>query len=109
MDTLLIILIVILSILGLVDLLRRITFYILQPPKHQKIHMLVHPKNAEECEFLIRSAAERAKWSNLSNSCQIICINEESNSEVQDICARLTIEIPYLVVSNLDNLRYNIN
>lgn len=97
-----------LVLLGIADALRRIVFWTLTPQDTNGIFIMVEPKNADECEFLIRSAAERIKWMNTSSACKLVCINENGLEEINKICENLTDDFPELVVSNYEDLRYNV-
>lgn len=108
MEILLISVCSVLVLLGIADAVRRIAFWSLTPQDANGIFIMVEPKNADECEFLIRSAAERIKWMNMSDPCRLICINENGIDEINQICENLTEDFPELVVSNYEDLRYNI-
>ncbi|WP_099204175.1 hypothetical protein [Scatolibacter rhodanostii] len=107
METGLTLVILILLLLGFIEVFRRLIFWVLEPDDTGDFVLMVHPKRIDDCEYLIRSAASRMKWMRLRKPCKLICINENDDEEINVLCNYLSVEFPFLTVSNLENLRYN--
>jgi len=99
---------VILIILGFIEVVRKITFFCMGLNEHSnRYSLVVAPKNAEECEYLVRSAAEKVKWMEKDGNIKVICLSCE-NTEIEKICKNLKRQYPCLIVSKSEDLRYNV-
>ena len=85
-----------------------LTVLSLKPSKDEKLSVVVMPESAEECEFVVRAAAERMKWLEKNRSCRLICLNREEDPDIDLICELLSEQYPYLQVSNCADLGYTI-
>lgn len=94
--------------LALSGLIHQFVLLSMRPSRDEKISIVVVPKSAEDCEYVIRNAAERMKWIEPYRDSRLICLNLNSDNEVDAICRRLCIQYPFLTVSNCDDLGYNI-
>ena len=54
--------VVILAVLGLVEAVRMLVFWLLRPQSPGKGVLVVVPENGEDCEQLIRAGMARLKW-----------------------------------------------
>lgn len=97
-----------LIVIALSGLIHQFVLLSLRPSKDEKISLVVVTKSAEDCEYVIRNAAERMKWIEPYRDSRLICLNLNSDSEVDVICKRLCKQYPFLTVSNFDDLGYNI-
>lgn len=111
MDRILIFAGILLAVWGFTDILRHLIFRWLRlrgdlrVKDSESLLIIVRPRSAEDCEFLIRSAAERIRWMDLSEPCRLVCIHENQNSEMEAICSRLSEQFPFLTVSTWEELR----
>ena len=51
-----------LAAVGLVELLRLGVFWLCRPQRPAGLWLAVAPRDGEECEHLVRAAAERVQW-----------------------------------------------
>lgn len=107
MDILLGLVSVLLMIFGTVEVIRVLVFWCLKAENANEFSVVVRPEGADDCEFLIRSAAEKMKWLHLGEPCRLICVNADDNEEINLICSMLSRRYPYLVVSNSAEIEYN--
>lgn len=96
----------ILVILGLVELVRMLVFFSMSGCGSMAV--IVKPSSGSDCEYEVRSAAERMRWLELNRESKLICINEKDDLEIDSICEKLKGSYPYLTVSNFEDLGYNI-
>ena len=54
--------VVVLAVLGLVEAVRMLVFWLLRPQSPGKGVLVVVPENGEDCEQLIRAGMARLKW-----------------------------------------------
>ncbi len=97
-----------LMILGVAELVRLVVFWWVRPEKPGDFTLVVAPETPEECESLVRSAAERMRWLDLKGPCGLICLNKDEDQEILKICRFLALRYPYLKVSKQEDLVYNI-
>lgn len=103
------VMIVLLSIFGVVEVIRKIVFWTLKTENASEFSVVVIPENAEDCEYLIRSAAEKMRWLDFDEPARLICINEKEDPEIDSICEALSGKYPYLTVSKSFEIAYNRN
>lgn len=96
-----------LATLGLVEAARRMVFWATKPGRSGNLIWIVMVRSADDCEYLIRSAAERIRWMDMDAEGVLVCVNENGEEEINEICERLKSEFPYLTVSNSADLEYN--
>ena len=85
---------VILSILGLISIIRKIILWLLKYDDGEIITVIPIKGHCENIEYRIRSAYERANWS--SENHRIICLDkgmDETRILCNKICDRFGIEI----------------
>lgn len=97
---------VVLMILGGAELVRLITFHATRPLAEEKLALVVTPTGPEDCEALVRAAAERARW--MGGSCRLVCLLTEESPELTSVCRFLSLQYPYLRVSKKEDLVYHI-
>ena len=106
-NIILVVLCLFLSVLGLVELIRLCSFWVLRP-KQADFTFVVVPKNVDSCEFQLRCAAERIKWFDFNNSCRLICVNRNADSKIENAAKILSLTYPFIMLSNCEDLVYNI-
>lgn len=70
--------------------------------------VIVVPNSVQECEFIVRMAAEKMKWTQPRRGSRLICLNMKEDEEINFICSCLSQRYPFLSVSNCADLGYNI-
>lgn len=108
MNIMLVIFCGVLMVLGITELVRLVVFWWVRPEKPGEFTIVVAPRGPEECEALVRAAAERMRWLDLKGPCGLICLNRDENEETLRICRFLALRYPYLKVSKQEDLVYNI-
>ncbi len=96
----------VLMILGAAELARLVVFWATRPLEGEKLCLVVAPSGPEDCEALVRAAAERARW--MGASCRLICLLPEGEPELPRICQYLRLQYPYLRVCKKEDLVYDI-
>ena len=82
-----------LSVVGFVELIRKIEFW-LYKPKNTKIYMGVIIKNAEDAENAIMSIAQRLKWMDLGTEIKLIIIDKTKEMQVSQIIHKVIEKFP---------------
>lgn len=100
---------VLLIVLGLVEVIRMVVFFFYDLRKASDSSLVLNLTDADKCEFQIRRAAQKMRWLDLEYSCKLICVNSTGDSEIDKICTLLSKRYPYLVVSNLSKMEYNVD
>ncbi len=98
----------VLMILGAAELVRLLVFWWTKPLDAGKFVLVTAPDSAEECEAVLRSAAERIRWLELKGPCRLICVNRRGDGEIDKICRLLALRYPYLRVCKTEDLVYHI-
>ena len=107
MNILLAILCTVLMVLGAAEFARLLAFWWHKPVAETKCSVVVIPEGAEDCEFAVRTAAERLRWLGVENR-RLICINLHDDPEVDRICRYLSLQYPYLRLSKTEDLVYHL-
>lgn len=102
------VLIFLLSTLGLVEVVRHVVMWAYRTKDETQTIVLVAPLGAGDCEMCVRAAAERLSWMEKRRTCRLICLNRNADPEVAEICQHLQGQYSTLVVSNYEDLTYNI-
>ncbi len=97
----------ILAVLGVVELARLLVLWWSRPFSGKGFSLVVLPENAEECEYMVRAAAERLRWLELKTPCRLICVNLSGDPEINSICRVLSARYPMLRVSKAAELLYH--
>lgn len=80
-------LIVLLSMLGIVFLIKEAASLLMREKAGRKILLITHIEdNAEQAELILRSAAAKADWYGEKYSSEIICVDEGLSEETRKIC-----------------------
>ena len=87
MPELCIIIFVILSIVGLVSIVRKIIMWLLKHDDGEIIIIIPVEGHCEDIEYRIRCAYERVSWS--VNKSRIVCLDKGMDKETYDICHRV--------------------
>lgn len=101
------IIVVLLSIFGVVEVIRKIVFWTMKTENASEFSVVVVPESAEDCEYLIRSAAEKMRWLDIEEPARLVCINDKDDPEIDAICQALSVKYPYLFVSKSFEIEYN--
>lgn len=88
----------VLSVLGFVELVRMMVFAMLKVSVRNRVAVLVKPQNPEECEHVIRCAAEKLKWLDFSEDVKLICLLESADEEMVNICEKLEKKYPFMTL-----------
>lgn len=96
----------VLMILGVSELVRLVTFWWTRPLTEKGFTVVVSPESGEDCECVIRAAAERLNWLNMKGECRLVCLNRANDEEIERVCRYLMLYYPYLRVSKTENLVY---
>lgn len=96
----------VLMILGAAELARLVTFWATRPAEGETLVLVAAPTGPQDCEALVRAAAERARW--MGGRCRLICLVEEETPELLSICRFLSLQYPYLRVCKKEDLVYHI-
>ncbi len=97
---------VVLLILGCAELARLVTFWATRPTGGERLALVVAPEGPEDCEALVRAAAERVRW--MGCGCRLVCLLPEETPELLSVCRFLQLQYPYLRVSKKEDLVYHI-
>ena len=95
----------VLLILGGTELVRLAVFWATKPQPGERMAQVVAPAGPEDCEALVRAAAERARW--MGCPCQVVCL-APGGGETERICRFLSLQYPHLRVCKTDDLVYHI-
>lgn len=93
----------VLSIFGIIEIFRRILFFSFKLNDQKKFSVVIEIETPDECEYMIRAAAEKMEWLELSES-KLICINKSKSEEVDLICRKLSSKYRNLVLLNSDDM-----
>lgn len=94
--------------LGAAELVRLAAFRWMAPLTGKKFALLIRPDSAEECECVVRAAAERIRWLELKGPCELLCLNPTGDEEIERICRFLRLRYPFLRVCKTCDLVYNL-
>lgn len=91
-DTIMLIIVLLLSLYGCVELIRCITFLILKPfGQHSGILVLPISGHCTDVEYLVRTATSRNRWSADLTGCVLLVdagMDEETRALAENICAQ---------------------
>lgn len=87
MQELFIVLFIILSILGLVSIVKKIIMWLLKYDGGEIITVIPIKGHCENIEYRIRCAYERANWS--SENHHIICLDKGMDDETRRLCSKI--------------------
>lgn len=82
-----IVLFIILSILGLVSIVKKIIMWLLKYDDGEIITVIPIKGHCENIEYRIRCAYERANWS--SENHHIICLDKGMDDETRRLCSKI--------------------
>ena len=95
-------------VFGLVEIIRKTVFFFSDAKNcADRYILLVLPQTAGECEYLVRSAAERIRWQEWGEAMRLLCVIRDEDEETEKICEKLKEEYPYLHISKSTDLGYN--
>ena len=95
-----------LLVLGAAELVRLVTFWATRPVDGQGLALVVAPAGSDDCEALVRAAAERVRW--MGCGCGLVCLLPGDSPEASSICRFLQLQYPYLRVCKREDLVYHI-
>lgn len=87
MQELFIVLFIILSIFGLVSIVKKIIMWLLKYDDGEIITVIPIKGHCENIEYRIRCAYERANWS--SENHHIICLDKGMDDETRRLCSKI--------------------
>lgn len=87
MPEIFIVLFIILSIFGLVNIVRKIIMWLLKYDDGEIITVIPIKGHCENIEYRIRCAYERANWS--SENHHIICLDKGMDDETRRLCSKI--------------------
>lgn len=87
MSELFIVIFIILSIIGLVSVVRKIIMWLLKYDEDEIITVIPIKGHCENVEYRIRCAYERANWS--SENHRIICLDKGMDNETRTLCNKV--------------------
>lgn len=87
MPEIFIVLFIILSIFGLVNIVRKIIMWLLKYDDGEIITVIPIKGHCENVEYRIRCAYERANWS--SENHRIICLDKGMDDETRRLCSKI--------------------
>lgn len=82
-----------LSVVGVVELIRKFVFWLYKPMK-TTFYMGVVIKDANQAENTVRSLVERIKWMEIGNPVDIIIVDKTENPEVKLIVKKIIENFP---------------
>ncbi len=97
-----------LAAVGLVELLRLGVFWLCRPQRPAGLWLAVAPRDGEECEHLVRAAAERVQWLGWRGPCTLLCVNGEGDPHIEAVCKILERRYPFLRLCKREDLVYDI-
>ena len=107
MNVLLMVLCTVLMVLGAAELTRILALWWHKPMAETKCSVVVIPEGAEDCEYAVRTAAERLRWLG-GESRRLVCVNLTDDPEIDRICRYLLLQYPYLRLSKTEDLVYHL-
>ena len=107
MNVLLAIFCTVLMVLGAAELVRLLAFWWHKPLTETNCSVVVIPEGPEDCEYAVRTAAERLRWLGGEDR-RLICVNRNDDPEVERICRYLLLQYPYLRLSKTEDLVYHL-
>ena len=107
MNILLMVLCTVLMVLGAAELVRLLVFWWHKPLGDSRCSVVVIPEGAEDCEYAVRTAAERLRWLGGEDR-RLICVNAADDPEIDRICRYLLLQYPYLRLSKTEDLVYHL-
>jgi hypothetical protein len=93
------IVVVLLGLIGVTELVRLIVFWMLSPGRGEKM-LIVVPVTGhdEEAEFVLRSAAQRAKWMGGKDEKRVLCVDCGMDEETRRICETICREYRFMEI-----------
>lgn len=90
MNVLSAVLLVVFAVIGVIALIREISYYLFRYKKDNAV-MFVTPVNGkcEDAEFMLRSAAAKVKWVSRGKNDYVICLDCDMDEETKKICENI--------------------
>lgn len=85
----------VLMVIGAVEIIRWICFRLWRP-SHGRLELVARPQGPEDCEDLVRAAAQRVEWMELD--CTLVV---ETGKGTEEIVERLRGEYPWMEVRQI--------
>lgn len=93
-------------ILGLVDLIKLITFTFLKSDRYSGSTIVIPIKGHDEhAEFILRSAAAKIKWTGSDEDSRLICLDCGMDDETKQICNLICIDYDFMDIYEADALK----
>lgn len=94
----------VLLVLGVTELVRLLAFRWTKPLTGGSFALVAAPESGEDCECVLRAAAERIRWLDLKGPCRLVCLNRRGDPEIDSICRFLQLRHPFLTVCRPEEL-----
>lgn len=90
METVSAVLLVVFAVIGVIALIREISFYLLRYKTNESV-MFVTPISGkcEDAEMILRSAASKVKWISRGKHNYVICLDCDMDDETKRICENI--------------------
>lgn len=97
--------VVLLGLIGVTEVVRLIVFWMLSPGRGVKM-LIVVPVfgHDEEAEFVLRSAAQRAKWMGGKDEKRVLCVDCGMDEETRHVCELVCREYRFMELVTPDQL-----
>lgn len=90
---------IILSIIGLVELIRRFVIWIYRNRNDNCVFLVCTTgKNSEDTEYTLRSCAARIRWMGTILPSKVICIDYEADDNTRKICELVCSEYEFMTI-----------
>ncbi|MBE6731956.1 MAG: hypothetical protein E7564_09730 [Ruminococcaceae bacterium] len=97
--------IIILSVLGVLELIRIISYSMTSVPENT-FSLIVHIRSMDECEFVIESLIERIKWNSIDFD--VIILYSKEYPEIKTIAEKLIYKYNNISLLTYEDLNYNL-
>ena len=97
--------VIILSVLGVLELIRIISYSMTSIPKNT-FSLIVHIKSIDECEYIIESLLERIRWNSIDF--EVLILYSKENYEIKEIVEKLIYKYTNITLLSYEDLNYNL-
>lgn len=95
-----------LSVVGVVELIRKLVFWAYKPGEDQ-IYMGAILKTADETENTVRSLMKRIRWMELGTPVRLILVDKSGDPEVAEIAGKIIQKFPGIALLSEGKINYN--
>lgn len=98
-------LLTLLAVIGIADILRAFSSWVLSGAGHQTLISIIPCKNnADDLEYIVKSTYFRLKQQNHCRHCRIILTNDGADEQTVKICERLSRENDCIILCKEDEI-----